>query len=79
MVWSGVILLLLAAISVIATFVAILGSYKEAIDASSLSTQPNNSPKAIIIGYIPLLCAPALTLVGLVLLILGFIRRRPVQ
>ena len=38
MVWSGVILLLLAAISVIATFVAILGSYKEAIDASSLST-----------------------------------------
>ncbi len=77
MVWAGAVALLLAVICLIATVVGIMWSF-HVVATSSSTPEPSDLAKGISIALIPSIAAAPLALVGIVLLILGFVRRQPI-
>lgn len=76
MVWTGVGALLLAACCLIATVIGMMWSFNE-IAASSNSPKPSDLANGISIAVFPSIAAAPLAVLGIVFLILGFVRRQP--
>ncbi len=77
MIWAGAVALLLAVLCLIATVLGMTWSF-DAIATSSTTPKPSDLASGISYPLIPSVAAVPLALVGIVLLILGFVRRRPI-
>ena len=78
LVWSGIAALLLAALCLVATVVGMTLAFDTMANASS-TPSPSELANGISFATIPSFAAAPLGLLGNVLLIVGFIRRRPVS
>lgn len=74
MVWAGVVALLLAAFCLVATVVGMVWSF-DAVATSSSTPKPSDLADGISTALIPSIAAAPLVLVGIVFLVLGFVRR----
>ena len=77
MIWTGAVALLLAVFCLIATVFGMIWSFA-AIATSPTTPDPSDLANGISNALIPSVAAAPLAIVGIVLLILGFVRRRPV-
>ena len=78
LVWSGVVSLLLAVGCLIATVVGMMASFN-AIATSSGAPRPEDLAEGISYALIPGYAAIPLGLLGVILIILGFVIRRPIH
>ena len=78
LVWSGIAALLLAALCLVATVVGMILAF-DTMASASTTPSPAELANGISIATIPSFAAAPLGLLGIVLLIVGFIRRRPVS
>ena len=78
MIWTGAGAFLLAILCVIATVLGAMRSF-DAIAPSSTPPKPSDLANVINFWMIPSAAAAPLAIIGIVLLILGFVRRRPVS
>ena len=78
MVWAGAVAILLAGICLIATVIGMMWSF-EAVATTSATPKPSDLSNGISNALLPSIVAAPLALVGIVLLILGFVRRQPVD
>jgi len=77
MIWSGAVALLLAVLCLAVTVLGMTWSF-DVTATSSTSANPSGLADGISYALIPAVSAVPFALVGIVLLILGFVRRRPV-
>ncbi len=78
MLWAGAVALALAALCLVATVLGMIRSFDVIANASS-TPKPSELATGISLALIPSLAGGPLAIVGIVLLILGFVRRRPVS
>ncbi|TWU32769.1 hypothetical protein Q31b_58120 [Novipirellula aureliae] len=78
MIWTGAVTLSLAFLCLIATAIGMMWTFNT-IATSSTTPRPSDLANGINSALIPSVAAAPLALVGIVLLILGFVRRQPVR
>jgi hypothetical protein len=77
MIWAGLVALLLAILCLVATFFGLRAAF-DAIATTSSTPLPSDLADGINRALLPSYAAAPLALLGIVLLILGLIRRQPV-
>lgn len=78
MILAGAVVLTLAVLCLLATVVGMTWSFNTIADASS-TPDPSDLADGISTALIPSIAAIPLAIAGIVLLILGFVRREPVS
>ena len=77
LIWSGIVSLLLAAASFVCTIVLMIVAFEDA--AASTTLKPSQLARGISFSVYLAICIVPLAVVGLVLLVLGFVVRQPVR
>jgi hypothetical protein len=78
LVWAGIVSLLLSAACVIATVAGMIASFNAFATASS-TRHPAELAEGISRALIPAYAAVPLVLLGIILIVLGFVIRRPIH
>ena len=77
LVWSGAVVLVLAVICVLATIFGMIMSF-DSVATSGGTTKPSDLAEGISLALIPSYAAVPLGVLGVVLLVVGLVVRRPV-
>ncbi len=78
LLWAGFTSLALAAICIIATVIEMIWSF-DAVAKSSTTPKPSDLATGISNAMIPSVAAIPLAILGVILIIVGFIRRKPID
>ena len=78
MIWAGAVTLLLAVVCVISSVFGMMSSF-DTIATSPTTPDPSDLANGISSALIPSVTAAPLAILGIVLMILGFVRRRPID
>ncbi|MDF1843713.1 MAG: hypothetical protein P1U77_19925 [Rubripirellula sp.] len=77
MVWTGIAMLLLAGVCLVITVFGMMWSF-DTVATSSSTTETTALANDITLSVIPIFAGAPLAVIGVILIILGFILRRPV-